>query len=208
MAKNSAKWIETGYNLLAINGPEGVHIETIARILAANKSSFYHFFGTLEIFYDELMLHHYNKIDLALNDCKIARSLDPEYLEQVLKHRDAFMVQVQLSRHKNIPLFSKAFLLVNQKIDQSVLPVWNKHLGVFDNDNLSLLCLSFVRDTFYSRISFETFTYEFLHDIAVEAKKIVEEIREGKISLRKFDPQDVSKDVTKRFPSQTKNDKD
>src|SRR5688572_24786943 len=152
--KNSAKWIETGYNLLAVNGPEGVHIEKMARILRANKSSFYHFFGTLEIFLDELMLHHYDKVDLVLNDCKNARSLDPEYLEQVVKHKVTFMVQVQLARHKNIPLFSKACLHVNQKMDRSILQLWNKHLGVFDNDNLSLLCLNFVRDTFYSRVSF------------------------------------------------------
>src|SRR5688500_2049134 len=99
MSKNSAKWIETGYNLFAIEGPEGVHIEKIARILGANKSSFYHFFGTLEIFFDELILHHYDKIDLALKDCKNARSLDPEYLDQVVQHKVAFMVQVQLARH-------------------------------------------------------------------------------------------------------------
>jgi AcrR family transcriptional regulator len=202
--KNSAKWIETGYNLLADPGPEGVHIEKIARILRTNKSSFYHFFGTLEIFYDELMQHHYDKVDLVLNDCKHARSLDPEYLEQVVKHKVTIMVQVQLARHKNIPLFSKAYLHVNQKIDRSILHLWNKHLGVLDNDNLSLLCLNFVRDTFYSRVSFENFTYEFLHDIAVEAKKIVDEIRQGKVSLKQFG----SKDAPDRHPSQTTNDID
>jgi AcrR family transcriptional regulator len=202
MPKGSAKWVETGYNLLAINGPEGVHIETIARTLEANKSSFYHFFGTLEIFYDELMLHHHNKIDIALNDCQDSQSLDPDYLNCMVVHKVAFMVQVQLNRHKKIPSFSKAYSLVNQKIDKSVLLLWNKHLGLFDNDNLSLLYLSFVRDAIYSRINFETFNYPFLHDIAVEAKKIIEEIRQGKTSLRQFG----DTDVTNRFYSHRKKD--
>lgn len=186
MQKTSTKWIETGYNLLAIAGPGGVHIEKIARILEANKSSFYHFFGTMEIFYDELILHHYERIDMVLNECKNLQSLDPEYLVQMVKHKVIFMVQVQLARQKNDPLFSKASLHINQKIDQSILRLWNKHIGIFDNDVLSLLYLNFVRDTFYSRVTFENFTYGFLHDMAVEAKKIVDEIRQGKISQQKF----------------------
>lgn len=192
MPKSSAKWVETGYNLLAMNGPEGVHIEAIARILDANKSSFYHFFGTMEIFYDELMLHHYDMIDIALTDCQNAQCLDPDYLIYVVKHKIAFMVQVQLSRHKRIPSFSKAYLIVNQKIDESVLLLWNKYLGLLDNDNVALLYLSFVRDTVYSRVSFDTFTYNFLHEIAIGAKQIVEEIRQGKISLKKCDVKEVS----------------
>ena len=121
MPKSSAKWLETAYNLLATNGPEGVRIEAIARILDANKSSFYHFFGTMEIFYDELMLHHLDSIDIALHECQNAGSLDPEYLNCVVDHKVAFMVQVQLSRHKNIPSFSKAHNVVNQKLDKSIL---------------------------------------------------------------------------------------
>jgi len=178
--KSSAKWIETGYNLFAHEGPEGIHIEKIARIVGLNKSSFYHFFGTMEIFYEQLMLHHNNTVDLALKDGKSAQSLDPDYLNKVVKHKVTFMVQVQLSRHRSTPLFSKAYLSANQKIEQSIILLWNKHLGIINNRDLSLLCLRFLRDTFYSRISFEDFNYNFLHDLAMEARKIIQEIRYGK----------------------------
>jgi hypothetical protein len=120
-----------------------------------------------------------------MKDGERAQSLDPDYLTRMVNHKVALMVQVQLTRHKNIPLFSKAYLQVNQKIDESVILLWNKYLGIFDNDNLSLLCLRFVRDTFYSRVSFENFNYHFLHELAVEAKKVVDRIKEGSISLNK-----------------------
>jgi len=191
--KTSTKWIETGYELFAREGPEGILIEKIARSLGLNKSSFYHFFGTLEIFYEQLMQYHYNKIDLALKEGQLALGLDPDYLNNVVKHKVSFMVQVQLTRHKNIPLFSKAYLHVNQKIDQSVILLWNKYLGVFDNDNLSLLCLGFVRDAFYARVSFENFDYYFLHGLATEAKRVVDEITQGRISLKKFESNGLSK---------------
>ena len=189
MAKeNSAtKWLETGYTLFAREGPDGVQIEKIARLLALNKSSFYHYFGTLEIFNGLLIQHHYNKIDVAIEDAQEAESLDPDYLDTIVKHKVTFMFQMQLTRHTSNALFSKACLKVNQKIDQSVILLWNKHLGLTNNDDVSLLYLGFVRDTFYARISFENFNYHFLHEIASGAKRIVQEIQEGKISLNKFE---------------------
>jgi AcrR family transcriptional regulator len=189
MAKeNSAtKWLETGYTVFAREGPNGIQIEKIARMLALNKSSFYHYFGTLEIFYELLVQHHYNKIDVAIEDAQSARSLDPDYLDIVVKHKVTFMFQMQLTRHRSNALFSKACVKVNQKIDQSVILLWNKHLGLTNNDEVSLLYLGFVRDTFYARISFENFNYHFLHELASGAKRIVQGIHEGNISLNKFE---------------------
>lgn len=189
MAKeNSAtKWLETGYTLFAREGPDGVQIEKIARLLALNKSSFYHYFGTLEIFYELLVQHHCNRFDVVMKDAQRAESLDPDYLDTIVKHKVTFMFQMQLTRHKSNTLFSKACLRVNQKIDQSIILLWNKHLGLIDNDDLSLLLLGFVRDSFYARVSFENFNYYFLHELVSGAKRIVEEIRQRRISLRKFE---------------------
>lgn len=189
MAKENtaAKWIETSYTLFAHDGPEGIHIEKIARILGLNKSGFYHYFGTLEIFYEFLIQHHFRKVDAAIKDAQEAQRLDPDYLDKIVKHKVTFMVQMQLTRHQNNVLFSKACLKVNQKIDQSIIQLWNEHLGLNDNDDLSLLFLGFVRDSFYARVSFENFNYNFLHTLASEAKRIIEEIQQEKISLRRFE---------------------
>jgi AcrR family transcriptional regulator len=186
--ENSAtKWLETGYTIFAREGPDGIQIEKIARLLALNKSSFYHYFGTFEIFYELLVQHHYNRIDMAMKDAQVATCLDPDYLEIVVKHKVTFMFQMQLTRYKSNALFSKACSRVNQKMDESVILLWNKHLGVIDNDDLSLLFLGFVRDSFYARVSFENFNYYFLHDLVSGARRIVEEIRQRRISLRKFE---------------------
>jgi AcrR family transcriptional regulator len=183
----AAKWLETGYTVFAREGPEGIQIERLARILSLNKSGFYHYFGTLEIFYEMLVQHHYNRVDVAINDAQDAQSLDPDYLNVIVHHKVTFLVQMQLIRHKSNALFSKAYSIVNQKIDQSVIRLWNKHLSLIDNDDLSLLFLGFVRDALYARVSFENFNYFFLHDLATEAKRIMEEIQQKKISLKKFE---------------------
>ena len=189
MAKeNSAtKWLETGYTIFAREGPNGIQIEKIARLLSLNKSSFYHYFGTLEIFYEMLVQHHCNRFDVAMKDARAAKTLDPDYLDTIVNHKTTFMFQMQLTWHKGNALFSKACSRVNQKMDESVILLWNKHLGVIDNDDLSLLFLGFVRDSFYARVSFENFNYYFLHDLVSGARRIVEEIRQRRISLRKFE---------------------
>jgi len=199
--KTSEKWIEAGYDLFARKGPEGIHVEKIARTLDLNKSSFYHHFGTLEIFYEYLVLHHYKELDVAMSDAQDAQTLDPEYLNVVLMHKVPFMVQVQLSRHTTNPLFSEAAVKVNQKIDQSVIHLWSKHLGLH-NKQLALLFLGFVRDTFYARVTFENFNYAFLRDLARESKAIVEEIQLGNLPLEKLNH---SQDP-KRFRLESKND--
>jgi AcrR family transcriptional regulator len=188
MAKENSttKWLETGYMLFACEGPDGIQIERIARILGLNKSSFYHYFGTLEVFYEMMIQYHYAMTDIALKEAQEAETLDPAYLDIIVKHKIPFMFQMQLNRHKKIALFAKACSKVNQKIDQSLILLWKKHLN-HTNEDLSLLCLSFIRDTFYARISFENFNYHLLHELACGAKRIVEKIQEGKICINKFE---------------------
>ena len=171
----SPKWLETAYQLFAHEGPGGIHIERIARLLNLNKSSFYHHFGTLEVFYDALVQYHYQRIDHAMKDLQTSQNLDPDYIEQALKHKVTFMCQAQLVRNKNNPLFAIAVIKVNQKIDQSVIHLWQKHLQI-SNTDLALKYLSFIRDTFYARVSFDNFNYSFLQGLIKDSKYIVDEI--------------------------------
>jgi AcrR family transcriptional regulator len=189
MAKeNSAtKWLKTAYMLFAHEGPEGIQIERIARILGLNKSGFYHYFGTLEIFYDLLIQHHYNLTDLVVKDGQDAKNLDPDYLNIIVKHKVTFMFQMQLSRQRANQFFYTACSNVNQKIDKSIIRVWNEYLGLTTNNTLSLLFLGFVRDSFFARVSFKNFDYSFLHGMATEAKAIVTEMQDEKKPSKKFE---------------------
>jgi hypothetical protein len=183
--KTSEKWLEMGYDLFAHEGPDGIHVERIARILNLNKSSFYHFFGTMEIFYEHLMVHHYNAMQLALDECKSAQTFDPEYLNTAIKHKVAFMAQVQLNQHKSNPVFTQAHQKINQKIDQSIGEIWNKYQTVAYKGHPYLLYLGFVRDAFYARVTFANFNYNFLRALLTEAKAIVHEIQFGKTFLNR-----------------------
>ena len=55
---HSLAWLEVGYSLFAAEGPDGIQIERMARILQLNKSGFYHYFGDLEGYHHELLRLH------------------------------------------------------------------------------------------------------------------------------------------------------
>ena len=54
-AKNLSVWTEAGYKLFAEEGLEGIQVERLARILQLNKSGFYHYFGDLDGYCEELI---------------------------------------------------------------------------------------------------------------------------------------------------------
>ena len=61
-AKNSSVWTEVGYNLFAEEGIEGIQVERLARILQLNKSGFYHYFGDIDGYCEELINLHKKKL--------------------------------------------------------------------------------------------------------------------------------------------------
>jgi len=182
----SEKWIESGYTLFAHEGPNGIQIERIARSLMLNKSGFYHYFGTIEIFFERLMTHHSDSADVLTKNIQESQHLDPGVLNALIKHKVVIMAQVQLLRAKSNPLFHSASEIVNQKIDKAILPLWARHIGLINNYDLAFRYCEIVRDMFYTRISFENFNYSFLHELATETKAIVEEIFKERDRLKKI----------------------
>lgn len=185
--KASEKWIDAGYDLFAHDGLEHIQIERMARILGLNKSGFYHYYGTLEIFFEQLVIHHNTKIDLLITDIQDCQNIDPDILNTLIKHDVTLMAQVHFTRNKSNPLFHSVSENSNQKIDRAILPIWAQHIGLVHNYDLASRYCRFVRDMFYTRISFENFNYYFLHVLATEAREIVEEILKEKTSIKKIE---------------------
>ena len=97
-AKNLSVWTEVGYNLFAEEGLDGIQVERLARILQLNKSGFYHYFGDLDGYCEELIKVHKRKTDLYLEDVATVKSIDPDFLMLLVKYKVPVMFQLQLLR--------------------------------------------------------------------------------------------------------------
>ena len=179
-ARNYSLWMEQGYILFAEEGLEGIQIERLARILQLNKSGFYHYFADLEGYYEDLIKLHKQKIDRFVHDVGEAKTLDPDYLFVLIKHAPTVMFQVQLTRIKDRVSFYETSKAVDQRVNVAVHNLWGDYLDVHGNSDLALRYFHLVRDMFYTRISFKNLNYEFLHNLAAEAKLLVNQLGQYK----------------------------
>lgn len=172
MAKSNSKeqWIEMGYNVFAKEGLPGIRIEALARNLGLNKSSFYHFFGDLERYKEELIRYHFTKAGDLLSDISLCANFDPEFLNVVIKHRVSVVVHMQLVTNRKVPLFFNAYEKINDIVDPRAVPFWAAFIGIPHNPELALKYWQVVRDMFYLRVSLDNLTYTFLKNIVQEAK--------------------------------------
>jgi AcrR family transcriptional regulator len=165
-------WIKVGYELFAQEGPEGIQIERLARILDLNKSGFYHYFGNHDSYFQHLMQHHLLQVDLMVEKIQSTQDFMPECIQFLAESSIPILVQKQLQRACHSPLFAKTFTEVNAIVDPVILPLWADFIEITDNPTLAFQYFEFVRDIFYARVTPATLSFEFIFDICMQAKEI------------------------------------
>lgn len=176
--KTRNQWVETGFELFAHEGHEGLQVERLARILNRNKSGFYHYFGTMENYIGALMRHLTKQADIVVTETRKANEFDPGFLNVMVNQSIIILATMQLVRNRNVPLFTETFRQVTHKIDQALLPLWVTHIGITNNPDLALRYFEIVRDMFFSRITSTMLNYKYLHNLAHEARTIVLELNQ------------------------------
>jgi AcrR family transcriptional regulator len=179
-AKNFSIWTEAGYDLFAEEGIDGIQVERLARILDLNKSGFYHYFGDLEGYCDELIKLHQKKADHFLAAVATIKSIDPEYLLLCVNYKVPVLFHLQLVRSKDNPLFYKTAEAIDQQEDVLLRELWSDYLGMQDNPSLAMRYFNIVRDMLYARISAKNLEYSFLHKLMAEAKAVMQQMADTK----------------------------
>lgn len=177
-SRNSSLWIEEGYTLFAKEGPAGIQVERLARILQLNKSGFYHYFGDLEGFYEELLNLHRKKVVAYIKGIRAIGTIDPEYLELLVRHKIPVLFHMQLIRITGNSAFQKLVEEVRNEEDLVLGGLWADFLGFHDDPALGMRHFDIVEGMFYTRVKFETFNYPFLSSLVTEAKVLMQQIIE------------------------------
>jgi AcrR family transcriptional regulator len=171
----SSLWVEAGYDLFAREGMNGIQVERLARILQRNKSGFYHYFGDMETFSSDLVRLHKRKSDEYITETRSISSIDPDYLNIVVKYKVPILFQIQCYRSANATFCNMA-----EKIDQHedlvLRAAWADYLGFGDNPDLANRFFNIIRDMFYGRATDQNFDLPFLQTIVREAKSLVQQI--------------------------------
>ena len=105
------KWLKQGYADFAKMGPHNLSVSQIGKQIGTSRSSFYHHFGDLEFFIDELLTVHWEicqEFDRsAQKNCK---KLIPDLYRELAKHPVSLRFHIQLFRNRSYPRYNYLFL--------------------------------------------------------------------------------------------------
>lgn len=177
MSKNNSShiWIETGYELFAAEGLEGIQVERLARVSRLNKSGYYHYFGDRDTFIEHLMKHHLIQAHAIANELSLIKKFDPDFINLWLKYSLPIMAHMQLVRNRHDKFLNETYDKINEFVDLALLPSWAEFIGCQNNHEFALKYLGQVRGMFYSRITVKNMNPEFLRNIMNEAKALLGE---------------------------------
>jgi len=163
--------------LFSVNGPDGVQVEKLARMLGLNKSGFYHHFGDREGLFTFIVQHHSRMNEQFYNGISAANSFSPGFLNLVIKYRTAVLVQMQLRKHSDVPMFRDAFQAAKKRNTPLILPLWEDYLKISGNPALSKELYTIFQDVFFMRIANEDLTFKLAEGIAMNFLRIISAVK-------------------------------
>ena len=177
MAKSntSHRWVETGYGLFAKEGPEGIQVERLARIIGLNKSGFYHYFGDGDSFTEQLLKRHNTIAEEIIADLKNASQLDPDLFTILLSYKPAILFHMQLVRNRHIEVYLHCYYSLNALLDPYIIRLFSEYVGLQNNQQLASSYFDQARDMFYARVTDKNMNEKFLRSLLKEVKHLAQE---------------------------------
>lgn len=156
------QWIREGYRLFSSQGVHGLNIELIAKNIGKNKSSFYHYFGTLDSFQESLLDYHLQQTVEAARRAHLCKEMKPDVLRLLEEMKLDIFFHKQLRINRSIPEFKSCFERAFMKIEEAIIDKWSANLGLHDKTLFAAAFLNFVVENFLFRITEDSFGYAWL----------------------------------------------
>jgi AcrR family transcriptional regulator len=102
MNSNKEIWIKKGYEVFAVYGPKELKIERLAKDVGKSKSSFYHYFGDLELFIEALLELHLSQSQIIFEKEQQAPKLNLDIILIFVEHKLDLLFGKQLMLNQNV----------------------------------------------------------------------------------------------------------
>ncbi|MCZ4410357.1 TetR/AcrR family transcriptional regulator [Cryomorphaceae bacterium 1068] len=163
-------WIEKGYEQFALFGPEYLSINKLSKAIGFSRASFYHHFGDIDVFTEELLNFHWQ---IAKEFNRMGKenciNLFPDLYDLLGQNPIPLQFSLQLFHHRSQPTFNYLFVRTYQATAKSfALKLFSKHFDLAQpSDEVYLLWLTF-GEAWYSRLTPDDLTSETLQHHAQE----------------------------------------
>ena len=154
-------WLQQGYSTFALDGPEALKVERLARAVGKSKSSFYHHFADLEGFQEYLLQFHLDQAWLLAKKEAACQSAN-DLIDVLLDHKTDLLFNRQLRVHRSHPAFERCFEATAELTTSAILPLWKKMIGLEGQSYLAGLVLQLSLENFYIQLTPETLARSWL----------------------------------------------
>ncbi len=171
-------WLNTGYNLFAHEGPAGLKVEVIARVVQKSKSSFYHHFADLEVFTGLLLdrhLHRSEELAIKERQCQV---IDPELIDLMLAYKVDLLFNRQLRVYRDNPAFHDCLERSNRMVEAAFLDLWVRDLGLQNKPTLARQLYEHSLDNFYLCITEQNLNKTWLTQYFEQINTLVAHIKQ------------------------------
>ncbi|NOX84946.1 MAG: TetR/AcrR family transcriptional regulator [Chlorobi bacterium] len=164
-------WIEKGYEHFAFYGPKNISINKISKEIGSPRASFYHFFGDIDVFIEELLERHWQiSLQFSASGAPVCRKLFPDLYLLMEQYPLPLQFNRQLFLNRINPAFNYLFLKIYSSHAKAfVLKLFSEQFGLHHNDEDTYNLWLTVGETWYSRLDPEDLS-------AVKMQQLAEDI--------------------------------
>jgi len=183
-------WVKAGYKILGEEGIEGIKVERLARTLELNKSGFYHYFGSMNNFLQELLCYHVSEAKLISQEISECANLDPDLLLLIIRRKAFFLVESQFLIRCKPSQFGSQLDEASKIVNKEILPLWRTATQLPEDITAALAYLNIIHHFFYATIDSDKMNYMSLHSLAIQTNDVLNKVVAGKHVVMKGSPPD------------------
>jgi len=161
-------WVQHGY-LLFSQGQVNLNVERLARELGVSKSSFYHYFHTVENFEEHLLALHLEQGKAFGQDLLNLANPLPDILHLFLERKEDMFFHKYLRVNRGVDRYKNCYEESFASVEGPMLEQWKTLLGLNSRPLFAKSYLHLLSDNFFLRITRETYSLEWLQAYLEEA---------------------------------------
>ncbi len=173
---NALPWLEAGYEIFALQGPDALKVEALARKVGISKSSFYHHFADLEIYNEMLMAYHLESISVMAENSGKCKVIDPDFLLLIIEHKRDIMFNRRLRVHRDNLSYQLCFERASCTVEKEFIGIFAAMYGLQEQLDIAWNVLKVVNDLFYGRVTNENLTYDWLVKFLEEIDNFMKDV--------------------------------
>lgn len=166
-------WIKAAYTLFAKQGPLGIKVEVLARLVGKSKSSFYYHFVDGDHLQNALLAYHQERIKILAKAESQCKNVIPDLIHTYIDYQEDLLFNRQLRVHRDKGAFTACIEQSDQATYEAILDIWSQWLGLEQNPELARLILQLTIDNFYLQLTEENFHYDWFVSYARRLKRMV-----------------------------------